>query len=79
MEPVSLLVSLLVSQMIAQSDCCCGYVDGVMVPRQHDKTALAGQRIDKGACVVRIATRREVVWMSAIGAMVLNDVGTVVL
>jgi len=50
-----------------------------MVPRQHDKTALAGQRIDKGACVVRIATRREVVWMSAIGAMVLNDVGTVVL
>jgi len=50
-----------------------------MVPREHGKTALVGQRIDKGARVVRIATRRAVVWISAIGAMVLNGGGTIVL
>jgi hypothetical protein len=78
MEPVSLLVSLLASQMIPQSDCRYGYVYGVMVPRQHDKAVLVGQRRDKGARVVRIATRQAVVWMRAIGAMGLNDGRTVV-
>jgi hypothetical protein len=50
-----------------------------MSARQHDKMALVGPRIDKRARVVRIATRRAVVAMSAIGELVLNGGGTIVL